>query len=126
MHRSQAALAAAVVVFLWMPGSPSADAEPARSALELRRITDRGIAEAGAAIPREAVKVFAYEGEPRAARVGKGHIAIDYRQTGVSRTLISTKIMLLVYPGQRRGRTILRVKLEGDFFGNCPISQIHR
>ena len=50
MHRSQAALATAVGVFLWMAGSPSANAEPPRSALELRRITDRGIAEATALV----------------------------------------------------------------------------
>ncbi|MHC4718771.1 MAG: hypothetical protein ACYS5V_17545 [Planctomycetota bacterium] len=51
--------------------------------LEIRRIRPQGLALAGRAVPREAVRVFAYEGEPKSVRVGKAGIGVDYGLTGV-------------------------------------------
>ena len=54
--------------------------------LEFRRILsvkDGLVADSGTPIPRDAVRVFAYEGAPVGVYVTDEHIAVDYRRTGV-------------------------------------------
>ncbi len=46
--------------------------------LEFRKIEGERVAETGARIPPTAVRVFVYEGLPRAAAVGRDQIAVDY------------------------------------------------
>jgi hypothetical protein len=64
------------------PAAPAKES-PSPSQLEFREITDSGIARSGTAIPRDAVEVFAYEGQPEGIRVGPEHIAVDYGHSGV-------------------------------------------
>lgn len=50
--------------------------------LELRAWTDQ-IAETGRAVPRDAVRVFVYEGRPSSVQVTDRYIAVDYGRSGV-------------------------------------------
>ena len=51
--------------------------------LELRRIAKGRPDKTGKSIPREAVKVFVYEGSPGSMHVTDLHIALGYRRSGV-------------------------------------------
>lgn len=51
--------------------------------LELRQIQDNSLAQAGTAIPNDAVQVFVYAGEPRGIKVNDNNIAVDYGRCGI-------------------------------------------
>lgn len=88
MRKRYQALAAAAAIL--SAATMLAGQDRAKSSrLEFRRITEQGIARTGTAIPAEAVRVFVYEGEPRAGRVTRDHIAIDYH--GLSGVLFDRK-----------------------------------
>ena len=52
-------------------------------ALEFREIRNKSLVPTGVAIPREAVQVFVYTGEPRSVSIAGEYIAVDYEQCGV-------------------------------------------
>ncbi|HUT31594.1 MAG TPA: hypothetical protein VMX13_17520 [Sedimentisphaerales bacterium] len=51
--------------------------------IELRRIQDGSLAGAGDAIPKDAVNVFVYAGQPRNVKVNENNVAADYGRCGV-------------------------------------------
>lgn len=76
------AVAAGLVACL-LAVSAAGAGRPAGVGLELRRLTDAGLAPGGWQIPRDAIRVFVYEGTPQDVRVTDSQIAADYGRSGV-------------------------------------------
>jgi hypothetical protein len=70
------------LVVLCLPGSRDALTGDTLSALEFRQVVEGKRAETGTPIPRDAVRVFAYEGETKSVGVNEDSIAVDYGLTG--------------------------------------------
>jgi len=70
--------AGAISAIAWAVAASGALGGEESSALELREIRGGRLAETGSPIPREAVRVFVYEGEPVSVRVTAGRIAVSY------------------------------------------------
>lgn len=67
---------------LWTMWLNQLSAGELRTLLEFRQIQDDSVVDEGLSIPRDAVEVFVYEGEPRTVQVGEQYIAVDYGKSG--------------------------------------------
>ncbi len=81
MARANRSVLTAASVFGWW--LLAAAAGQAFGGLELRHVQQDSLAPAGTAIPKDAVKVFVYAGEPRKVTVNENNIAVDYGRCGV-------------------------------------------
>ena len=76
------AVAASLVGWLMMAAVAGGE-DSAEEGLQLQRLTSRGVDPAAWRIPRDAMRVFVYEGGPRGAAVTDEYIAVDYQRSGV-------------------------------------------
>ena len=79
--RNGLALVVVSVLSLKMPGDFSFRAAEFACGLEFRQVVNGSLAPTGTPVPRDAVEVFVYEGEPAAMHVGENDIAVDYGQS---------------------------------------------
>ena len=74
---------ASVLLAFWTLMGVTFAEEPGVRGLKLRRGTESSPSMEERPIPREAVRVYVYEGQPRSVRLTATHIAVDFGRSGV-------------------------------------------